>query len=144
MDSGQAARIRLDAFPDTSFSGSVDDVAVLAKNKEQDSKVKVFDVIVRLTEKDSTLMPGMTVSCEILVDRIADTLFIPLEALFKKNDESIVYVKKGTHFVSTPVTIGRENDDYVLISEGLKGGEEVALIDPTLLASKSEKKEENE
>ncbi len=142
IDTSQKVLTKLDAFPDTSFSGRVTDIAVLARNKERDSKVKVFDVTVLLAESDTTMMPGMTVSCEIIVDEFADTLFVPLEALFNKAGETIVYVKKGNDFKPRSVSAGAENDDYVLITEGLKEGEQVALVDPTevQLAANSDSK----
>ncbi|MFQ5638524.1 MAG: efflux RND transporter periplasmic adaptor subunit [bacterium] len=131
IDTSLQAVIKLDAFPDTSFAGTVSDVAVLARNKERDSKVKIFDVTILLSEKDSTLMPGMTVSCEIIVNKIPDTLFVPLDALFKLDGETVVYLRKGDDFKPRAVTTGAENDDYVVIVQGLQPGDEIALIDPT-------------
>lgn len=140
IDSGQTAVIKLDAYPDTSFRGHVSEVATLARNKDRDSKVKVFDVAILIDENDKKLMPGMTVRCQIVVDKIADTLFIPLEALFKKDNQSIVYVKNGGDFEPRPVTTGPENDDYVIIKNGLKVGDVVALTDPTVRVLDRQKK----
>ena len=140
IDSGQTTVIKLDAYPDSSFRGHVAEVATLARNKDRDSKVKVFDVAILLEENDKKLMPGMTVSCQIVVDKIADTLFIPLEALFKKDGQSIVYVKHGGDFEPRPVVTGPENDDYVIITNGLKVGEVVALTDPTVRVIDKRKK----
>jgi RND family efflux transporter MFP subunit len=131
IDTTQEALIRMDAFPDTSFAAKVRDISVLARNKERDSKVKIFDVTVQLTGRDSTMMPGMTVSCEIMVDRIPDALSIPLEALFKQDNQTVAYLKNGSDFKAQPVTIGPANDDYVVITEGLQEGDKVALFDPT-------------
>ena len=136
IDTTQEARIKLDAYPDSSFDGKVSEIATLARNKDRDSKVKVFDVTILLAETDSTLMPWMTVSCEIIVDRIPDTLFIPLEALFKKDGQNVVYVKKGGKFEQRSVSVGKENDDYVIIDDGLREGEQVALVDPTAFKAK--------
>lgn len=138
----QRASVRMDALPDTSFTGFVKDVAVLAKRKDRDSNVKIFDVLVQLTEIDTTMMPGMTVRCEIEVDRIPDAIFIPLDCLFKKEDRNIAYVKKGSGFQEREVIPGESSDDYVIILEGLKEGEVVSFIDPTLINSrKSEDKD---
>ena len=132
IDTSQKAVIRLDAFPENSFRGKVTEIARLARNKERDSKVKIFDVVILLDETDKKLMPGMTVSCEIIISEIPDTLFIPLEALFKKNGNNIVYIKNDGGFETKQVSIGMENDDYVIITEGLTEGDKVALSDPTL------------
>ncbi|MBN1478692.1 HlyD family efflux transporter periplasmic adaptor subunit [candidate division KSB1 bacterium] len=142
IDTMQDAFIRMDAFPDTSFKGHVIEVATLARDKERDSKVKVFDVVVAIDENSAQLMPGMTVGCQIIVDHVADTLFVPLEALFRKNGDNVVYVKKGGHFEPHPVVIGEQNQDFVIIVEGVREGEEVALIDPTLGVEEEEEQEE--
>lgn len=130
IDTMQKANIRLDAFPETVFHGQVSDIASLARNKEKDSKVKIFDVTILIDESNENLMPGMTVSCEIILNQIADTLFIPLEALFNVDGENIVYLKNGDDFEQHPVTIGPENDDYVIISSGLKEGDQISLMNP--------------
>jgi HlyD family secretion protein len=135
IDTSQKAQIKLDAFPDSSFNAHVSEIATLARNKSRDSKVKVFDAILILSESDSTFMPGMTVSCEIIVEKIPDTLFIPLESLFKKDGNNIVYVENGKGFDERIVSVGQENDDYVIITSGIKEREHVALRDPTELST---------
>ncbi|MCK4967252.1 efflux RND transporter periplasmic adaptor subunit, partial [bacterium] len=80
IDISQKTKIKLEAYPDTFFYGHITEIATLARIKERDSKVKVFDVKVLIDENDEKLMSGMTVSCEIIVDKIPDVLFIPLEA----------------------------------------------------------------
>lgn len=131
IDTGLKAIIRMDAFPDTSFRGSVTEIAALARNKDKDSKVKVFDVTVLLKESARTLMPGLTVSCEIVVDEIENTIYIPIDALFNREEEIIVYLKKGDGFHAQSVATGPESDDYVVITGGLQEGDAVALLDPT-------------
>lgn len=131
IDTTLDAYIRLDAFPDTSFHGRVTDVATLARNKDRDSRVKVFDVTIVLDENDARLMPGMTVSCEIIVDRIKNIISIPMEAVFEKEGKKLVYVKKGGAFEPRQVTVGQDNSDFIIINKGLEENEQVALVDPT-------------
>lgn len=138
IDTSLSARVRLDAFPDTSFHGYVSEVATLARNKDRDSKVKVFDVTIILEENDEILMPGMTVSCEIIVDQINDVISIPMEALFEKDGKNFVYIKNGGGFEPRSVSIGQDNQDFVIINEGLDENEEVALVDPTIGEAASE------
>jgi len=116
------------------------EIATLARNKRRNSKVKVFDSTILLDENDEKLMPGMTVNCEIIVGRVHDTLFIPLEALFIKDRENVVYVQNGSDFEERKVETGIESDNYVIIAEGLKEGERIALIDPTLEIEEAEEK----
>ena len=48
-----------------------------------------------------------------------------------QEDGNIVYLKKGRKFQPQVVTTGPENDDYVVIVDGLAEGDEVSLVDPT-------------
>jgi HlyD family secretion protein len=132
METNQTAQIRMDAYPDTSFKAHVTSIASLARNKSRNSKIKIFDILLLLDEHDRNLMPGMTVSCEILVEKIADTLFIPLEAVFKNEQGPFVFVKKGTGFKAQSITTGPENDDYVIVVDGIQENDQVALVDPVL------------
>jgi len=141
VDTLQEALIRMDAFPDSVFKGHVTDVATLARNKDRNSNVKVFDVYVQLDESNQNLMPGMTVSCEIIISRIPDIIFIPIEALFSVNGQDVVYLKKGNSFKQQPVKIGDENDDFVIIQEGLHEGDKIALVDPEFLLKEKKRSE---
>jgi len=132
IDTMQQVYVRMDAYSDTVFTGYVHEVARLARNKDRDSNVKVFDIVVFINGSSDKLMPGSTVSCEIILDRIPDVLSIPLEALFIKNGNDIVYVKHGNHFEAQKVATGLENENFVQIVSGLEEKDEVALMDPTL------------
>ncbi|MCK4966885.1 efflux RND transporter periplasmic adaptor subunit, partial [bacterium] len=61
---GQKVNIRLDAFPRKVFKGAIISISNIVRNKERDSKIKVFFVEVLLETADKILKPGMTVSCE--------------------------------------------------------------------------------
>jgi RND family efflux transporter MFP subunit len=128
---GQKVDIKLDAFSDTVYTGEVMSVAGLAKFKRRDSKVKVFPVEILLDEASRKLMPGMTVSCKIFVDRIEDAVYLPLEAVFRKGPEDYVFVKSGAGFKRKKIKTGLANNDFTIVEEGLKEGEKVSLIDLT-------------
>lgn len=66
---GQKVFVRLDAYPKIAFEGKINSISITCHDKEEKSKIKVFDVAVLLNERDPILKPGMTVSCEILVER---------------------------------------------------------------------------
>ena len=133
IDTTQRSKIIMDAYPDSSFNARVISIAALARNKERDSKVKIFDVILLLEDSDERLMPGMTISSEIIVDQIFDTLFIPLEAVFMDKKGPFVYLQNGDDFSLQYIKTGLENDNYVVIEEGLAEHDEIALMDPALI-----------
>lgn len=127
---GLRAEIRLDAFSDTVYGGKVITVANLAQFKERDSKIKVFPVEVLIEGSSPVFLPGMTVSCRIIVDKVEDVLYIPLEALFTEGNEHYVFVKSGSTYDRKEIITSQKNNDYVIVREGLEKGQLIALADP--------------
>ena len=62
----QKVAVRLDALPKVVFDGEVTYIGKLCREKEANSRQKVFDVEVEILKSDERLKPGMTVSCEFL------------------------------------------------------------------------------
>lgn len=128
----QPATIRLDVLPDSVFHGTISKIALLAKEKEE-SDVKVFPIEITLRGKHGYLLPGMTVRCEIVVSKIDAVICIPLDALFVKDERTIVYVLHKGSFIEQVVVVDAENSNLVIIKSGLKEGDRIALIDPTIV-----------
>jgi multidrug resistance efflux pump len=127
---GLNVEIKPDAFSESKFTGVVHEVANLAVNKQGSTKIKVFPVAIYLNETDKSLLPGLTVSCRIIVDKLDDVLFVPIDAIHTEAGINYVYRKSGTGFKKVEVETGRSNSDYTMIVNGLDEGDEIALIDP--------------
>jgi RND family efflux transporter MFP subunit len=127
---GQAVEIKPDAFSDSLFTGEVYSIANLAVNKDNSTKIKVFPVEILLNETHKNLLPGLTVNCRILIEKLEDVLYVPLEAVFTEAGASYVYRKTASGFDKAAVTTGAVNADYIVIQEGLDVGDSVALTDP--------------
>ncbi|MFZ5979135.1 MAG: efflux RND transporter periplasmic adaptor subunit [Candidatus Zixiibacteriota bacterium] len=129
VDTGQTVKVVLDAFPDTSYSGVVTKKATLARRKDYNSKINVFDVEITINDHDENLKPGMSSSARIIIDRLEDVISVPLEAVFEKEGKTLVFFDNKKE---VPVEVGRRNDMRVEIVSGLDGGEKICLVDPTL------------
>ncbi|HQG46916.1 MAG TPA: efflux RND transporter periplasmic adaptor subunit, partial [bacterium] len=81
---GQQATIRLDAYPERSFSGRVLHIARLAQKEDWDSEIKDFEVLVRLAQSDPVLKPGMTARVQIELGVEKDALTAPTGAIFER------------------------------------------------------------
>jgi len=126
---GQEVEIKVDAFPDNSYTGLVVQVANIGEQlRNYDSKV--FEVIIQVNEADSILRPAMTTGNEILTDVLDDKLFIPLEALYK-DTVSFVYKEVDGRPVKQEVLSSWSNENEVVIVEGLSAGDRVYLTAPT-------------
>ena len=130
---GQRAAVRLDAFPDLTFHATVKQVAPLARPDEDAHNVQIFEVTVCIEEQHDKLRPGMSAMSEIVVDTVPDVMYVPVEAVFEKDDRLIVYrIEDGKRAVPVDVTVGKRNDTYVVIEDGLSEEDVVALMDPTV------------
>ena len=134
-------QIRPDAFSDSTFTGYVSTVANLAQNKNNNSSIKVFPVEIVVNEYNKNLLPGLTVSCRIIIDEVLNVKYIPLEALHVEGDNCYVYKRSVSGYDRVEVVTGLTNSDYVIIESGLDKGDHVALIDPTLVNKNVDKKE---
>ena len=128
----QGATVIIDAHPDPTHEATIQKLAELAVKRRPDSKVKHLKVTVKLKEATSVMKPGMTTRVEILVEAIADVLFIPQEAIFHDEDVTFVYERGLTGWKRTSVELGRTNDTHVVVTAGLEEGATVALSDPEL------------
>jgi HlyD family secretion protein len=130
VTSGLKVEIKPDAYSDTVFSGKITSIANLAQNKDAKSKIKIFPVQIKIEGASTSLLPGLTVSCKIIINELKDVLFIPVEAIFKEDGKEFVYIKSGSGFKRKEIVPGTISTDYVVVKEGLEENEEVALTDP--------------
>ncbi len=119
-----------DAYSDKNYRGKVTAIANLAQNKDNTSRIKVFPVQISIEGTSEELLPGLTVSCKIRIRELPDVLFIPVEALFREQASEFVYVKTGSGFRRQDIKTGPSNIDFIVVTEGLSGNEEVAMADP--------------
>jgi hypothetical protein len=77
------------------------------------------------------LRPGLLADIEIIVEKIPNAIYIPSQAVFEKDGKPVVYVKINERFQERAVKLAKRSESTMVISEGLKPGEVVALSDPT-------------
>jgi len=129
VDSGQEVIVIADAFPEKEYDGMVANKGTLARKKDHNSEINVFDVEVTILNHDEDLKPGMSASSMIIVDRVPDVVSVPMEAVFEKEGKPVVFLRNKK---KVEVEVGRRNDSRVIVKTGLEGDEEICLLDPTL------------
>ena len=163
---GQPVRVTLDAYPQKVFTGKVTFVSPAAELVE---KIKVFKVEIALDELAEHFKTGMSANVEILGEKRDKAISIPLEALQRREGNTVAYrLKKGLkpqqiaaareglsgrnkfiwlsdhwkeYFDVVPVKAGVATLERVEILAGLRSGDQVSLEDPT--KKKVEKNDEN-
>lgn len=88
----QPVKVSLDAYPKVRFAGVIKRIAPAARLEE---KVKVFDVEIAIDRQGAELRTGMTANVDVMGERKDKVLTVPVEALFRKDDAELVYVKKA-------------------------------------------------
>jgi HlyD family secretion protein len=140
---GQRVEIRPDAYSDSVYSAKVESVANLAQNKDYKSKIKIFPVQISITGQSKKLLPGLSVSCKIIVSEVPGVLYIPLESLFREQGNEYVYLKSGSGFKRHDIKTGAINTDFAIITEGLDENDMIALSDPFLTREEIKEKKVN-
>src|SRR6185503_18150090 len=88
----QPVKVGLDAYPKVRFAGTIKRIAPAARLEE---KVKVFDVEIAIDRQGNELRTGMTANIDVVGEKRAQVLAVPVEAIFKKDETEVVYVKKA-------------------------------------------------
>lgn len=136
VQEGMPASIRVDAFPDRSYPGSVHTVAVLPDQSDWlNSNTKVYETIVTVDKKVSQLKPGLTAIVEIQVDHLYDVLKVPVQALVQVKKDTWCYVETPQGVLRRDVEVGRSNDKFVEIRSGLEQGDRIVLNPMAILDS---------
>jgi HlyD family secretion protein len=87
----QPVKVTLDAYPKVKFAGTIKRIAPAARLED---KVKVFDVEIAIDRQGNELRTGMTANVDIVGEKRSHVLTVPVEAIFRKDDTEVVYVKK--------------------------------------------------
>ncbi len=125
---GQAATIRVEAFPDTVFEGRVERVGVLAMETAREQTAgKHFQLILNVVGHDARLRPGMTARVGIVSERAEGVVAVPVPAVFHESGQSYCRVAGASGPLKRPVRVGRSNLDWVEILDGIAPGERVSL-----------------
>ncbi len=131
---GQPVRVRVDAFPDTTFQGTVVRIAGSpgGTNLMASATGQGVSYPVRvLVEGTPPLLPGMNATCEIVVARRDSTLVIPFTAVGRRKiqdrERDVVFRIRGNLAVLTPVKLGVAGMRTVEVLEGLQAGDTVAV-----------------
>lgn len=133
---GQKVRITADAFPDKVLSGEVSKVGVLpdSQNRWMNPDLKVYLTTITIDGTTDWLKPGMTAKVEIIVDRLPEVIYVPVQAVTPQDGKQVCHVVRGGGSEPRPVEIGQFNDEFIEIKTGLKEGEKVLLRAPELAA----------
>jgi multidrug efflux pump subunit AcrA (membrane-fusion protein) len=128
----QPVAVSLDPFPGREFAGRVKTIDNLARAIDWGSPVKYFQVIISLDKTDTSLMkPGVKLKAQIRAGDLKNAIVVPRSAVVKRDGDFIVFTQNVRgEFEPTSVKLGQGDLSQVVVTEGLKAGQVMALNPP--------------
>jgi multidrug efflux pump subunit AcrA (membrane-fusion protein) len=126
VEKGQEVEISVDAFPDNSYNGVVESVANIGQQMNN-SNAKVFEVMIDLKDNDSILRPAMTTKNKIITDVFEQVVYVPIEAIHYSDFLTYVVTSDKKR---KEVSLGKSNENHIIIEEGLDPEDEIYLLPP--------------
>jgi RND family efflux transporter MFP subunit len=127
---GRPARITLDAYPDTTFRGSVRQVVPTADRQRATVQVKVS-----IDDHDPRILPEMGAKVDFLEPAAPPTaggaaparttIRVPSTVVRTDGGTSVVWIVREGRLVRRPVTTGPVSGGFLEIRSGLDGGEQL-------------------
>ena len=122
---GQLVDIKVDAFPEKDFTGSIIQVANIGQElRNQDAKV--FEITIEINEVDEVLKPAMTTSNHIKIYEYEEVLTVPLDAYYSDSID-YVFIKENNQVVKQEVVSGAFNEDHIVILSGITEADNLLL-----------------
>lgn len=120
---GQRAVVYVDAYPDKTFYGTLDNISPVVLGTSRTATARV-----RIENPDRQLLPGMFARIKILIYQKRNTIVVPTESILGKEDKFVYVITPEDNIAKKrSVRVGYSRDDYSQIDSGLEEGELVVL-----------------
>jgi HlyD family secretion protein len=135
-------RVSIDAMPGMEFPGEVQSVAVLPDKgswwSNPNARLYPATVVIKAIESPTAVQekayadmrPGMSCKLEILSAQIDSCLFVPVQCVVLDKGETTAFIHEGSGARQVKVKVGRSNEKFVEVLEGLVEDQEVLLAPP--------------
>lgn len=135
---GMDARVGMDAYPETRFTGKVTDLAPAA-----DPANGLYPVEIRVTPQGQRFAPGLFAQVDISPKQARNYTVVPVEAIIEGDGrEAFVFTLQadGQSVRKVPVQVAFLDGAQVVIAGGLEGVQEVVTAGAPYLTEKSKVK----
>lgn len=133
IKTGTKAKVKINAYPDKEFSGTVTYVYPSLK-----AETRTVPVRVELANPGLMLKPSMFAQVELPVSAKGQAVTVPLSAVIDSGTRSIVLVQlKEGRFEPREVRLGQRSESYIEVLDGVKDGESVVVAANFLIDAES-------
>lgn len=126
---GDSVEVTIDALPGEVFKGTVSQIANVGQEL-QGFDMKVFRIEVEIDVRGREIKPAMTSNNKIILKKFDNVVKIPRSCLFTSNGDFYVYLEEGGKTWIKKVTPGIENEEEIVIEEGLSQGDKILTYAP--------------
>ena len=123
LQPGQTATIRVDALPDTEFTGTVARISPVI-----DSATGTFKLTIEVSDPSRRLKPGMFGRISIVSDVRMQALQIPRNAIVEDGAAASVFIVDGESVKKRTIRTGYSADGMIEILDGLTDGETFVVV----------------
>ena len=121
---GQTVELRVDAYPDRTFTGKVSRISPAVN-----TATRAFPFEALVPNGDATLKPGTFARVHIESGKVDDVLTLPYSALQYRYGVNRVFVIADDKLVARELKVGERLGDRIEIIGGVQAGERVAASD---------------
>ena len=126
---GDSVRVTFDALAGVMIKGSINSIARIGES-HKDFDMKAFKVVIHLDNTNEGLKPAMNSNNDIVLANSDNVISVPLISVFKENGNKFVYLKTADGMKKQQIKTSFENEEFVLVEEGLKEGDLVVMEPP--------------
>ena len=131
ITNGDRATVTIESAPGKPVSATVSQMSKVAKPRFREVPVQYFEVTLKLAQANGiTLKPGARARATITLAAQKDVIAVPRQTVFASGGEQVVYVRRNGRFVAQRVSLGSSTAGRIVVTSGLKDGDELALRDP--------------
>jgi HlyD family secretion protein len=122
LSAGLPVKIGLDAYPELGFDGKVERVAAIGVTSTLSTKVRTFQALFSIVGTDAKLMPDLSASVDVQLNKLANKIVVPRDAVVRDGGKAYVLVGNGSNFERREVTLAAMGDLEAAIESGLEEG----------------------
>ena len=119
---GREVRIRVTAYPGTIFTGKISHIS-----DAMDPNKRTVHFWAEVDNAAHRLKPGMFAEQTIVLEKMAEVLSVPVNAVLEDGGSRFVFVEQESAYTKREIVVGSADDRYIEIRDGLSPGERVVI-----------------
>jgi multidrug efflux pump subunit AcrA (membrane-fusion protein) len=129
IDTGMEAQLQVDALPEETLSGQVQEVQTRLGDPATDEGNQLQRIaVISFANTQGLAKPNMQARVLVKVDEAEDVVSVPVSAIYYDDDDQpTVRVRQQGEWVSRAVELGPSDGEQVAVLSGLQEGERVRL-----------------